>query len=627
MGQTPGSFALRGTNPRAPSVSAVALLFAFAVPLPLFGRSLGFQDPGASPPPTQTPAAQSPAPQTSAPQTPSVTPDKPGYTAPAEVVTRDSSTTFKVRVNLVLVRVVVRDEHGKVVENLKKEDFVLSDNRKPQTISTFSMDTPGSRPVSVVSVSDQPEGTAAEPDRTPGVVLPQRFVSLLFDDLNLAMGDAVNVRVAAGKVFDSIAPSDRVGIYTTSGQLSQEFTADRALLNKALLGIIPRPVTQLISHDCPDISYYEADLIVNKNDSQALSIAAEDALQCAFGGDTTKMAMAQQMASTAASRTVMIGDNNSEYAYRHMEEALRRLSGMPGQRKLVFISPGFILSSLFAERTDLVDRSNRAGVVIDTLDARGLYTPDVNGDISDPPGGSYKTAGFKSSYRMSAQFAQSGILEDLALGTGGSYFHNRNDLDVALRQAVAAPATSYLLGFSPQNLKVNGSFHTLKVNLAGKLKYSVQARHGYYAPHFAKNPEETAKQEIQEAVFSQEEIRDLSVDLQTQFFRKEQAQVRLSVLAHVDLKSIKFRKVDGRNHDNLTLATVIFDENGNFVAGGEKILEMKLQDTTLARMDRNGITVKSTFDVKPGSYLVRLVVRDHEGELMAARNGAVVIPY
>jgi len=48
---------------------------------------------------------------------------------------------------------------------------------------------------------------------------------------------------------------------------------------------------------------------------------------------------------------------------------------------------------------------------------------------------------------------------------------------------------------------------------------------------------------------------------------------------------------------------------------------------TLARLDRSGITVKSSFDVKPGTYLVRLVVRDKEGELMAARNGAVVIPY
>jgi len=72
---------------------------------------------------------------------------------------------------------------------------------------------------------------------------------------------------------------------------------------------------------------------------------------------------------------------------------------------------------------------------------------------------------------------------------------------------------------------------------------------------------------------------------------------------------------------------VIFDDNGNFVTGGEKILEMKLLDATLERLDRSGITVKSSFDVKPGNYLVRLVIRDKEGESMAARNGAVAIPF
>src|ERR1700741_2973130 len=65
----------------------------------------------------------------------------------AEMSTRDTPPTFRVRVNLVLVRVVVRDGTGKVVTNLKKEDFQLSDNRKPQVISTFSVETPESHKV------------------------------------------------------------------------------------------------------------------------------------------------------------------------------------------------------------------------------------------------------------------------------------------------------------------------------------------------------------------------------------------------------------------------------------------------------------------------------------------------
>ena len=571
---------------------------------------------------------QKPPDPADAPQ-PSVT-AREGYSAKSsvgEVVTRDSPAAFKVRVNLVLVRVVVRDEHGKVIEDLKKDDFLLFDNRKPQTITTFSVETPNSHAVPLVTASDHPDGEPIDKSSSAGDALPQRFVTLLFDDVHLEMSDAVTVRVAASKIFDSLASTDRVAVYTTSGQVSQDFTSDRELLKSAINQVIARPLTPGGGQDCPDISYYQADLVVNQNDQQALTLAVADTLQCAFGGDPRQAAAAATMARSAASRALTLGDNSSEYTYRHMEDALRRLSVTPGQRKLVFISPGFILSQLFAERVDIIDRSNRSGVVIDTVDARGLYTPDLAGDISNPSAHASGTGAYQATYRLSAQSAQSGILDDLALGTGGTYFRNRNDLDVALRQAMAAPPTSYLLGFSPQNLKLNGSFHTLKVSLAGKQKYAVQARRGFYAPRTAKDPEETAKEEIREAVFSQEEIRDLAVDLQTQFFRKDTAEAHLSVLAHVDLKSLKFRKADGRNRDDLTLATVIFDENGNFVTGGEKILEMKLQDATLQRLDRSGITVKSSFDVKPGTYLVRLVVREKEGEMMAARNGAVVIPY
>ena len=53
---------------------------------------------------------------------------------------------------------------------------------------------------------------------------------------------------------------------------------------------------------------------------------------------------------------------------------------------------------------------------------------------------------------------------------------------------------------------------------------------------------------------------------------------------------------------------------------------MKLRDTTYTRLSSSGLTVKSSYDVKPGRYLVRLVVRDDEGAQMAARNGAVIIP-
>lgn len=98
------------------------------------------------------------------------------------------------------------------------------------------------------------------------------------------------------------------------------------------------------------------------------------------------------------------------------------------------------------------------------------------------------------------------------------------------------------------------------------------------------------------------------------------------MVSKIDLKGMHFRKADGRNLDDLIVATVIFDDNGNFVTGGEKILEMRLLDKTYDRLSHSGLTTKASFELKPGKYMVRQVIRDSEGAQMAAKNGTVVIP-
>jgi VWFA-related protein len=593
---------------------------------------LNAQDPPAPAPAPPAPSANAtppPAQQESGKQDATKSPNAQQPSDNSELVTQDSAATFKVHVNLVLVRVVVRDNQGKVVTNLRKEDFQLFDNRKPQAITSFSTETPESQVLKPTPSKDEETGESPTSIEVESAAkkLPQRFVGVMFDDVHMSMEDTVVVRAAATKLFGSLAPSDRVAMFSASGQFHLAFTADHDQLAKSLYSLVPRPTTGAGGfHECPEVTYYQADLIQNKSDSQALAIAAEDAVQCAFNGDETKIAQATQMAQSAAMRVLNLGDGETEYAYRHIEEAIKKLSAMPGQRIMVFVSPGFIPSTLWSETSDLIDRASHAGIVINTIDARGLYTPDLLGDIADPPRGSALTAGISASYRLAAQQAQDEVLQQLAYGTGGTFFHNRNDLDEGLRQAVAAPSLSYVLGFSPQTIKYDGRFHSLKVSLTNKQKYAIQARNGYYAPKKIPDPVEAAKQEIREAIFSQDELHDVPVDLQTQFFKKDATSARLSVLTHFDVKSIHFRKEAGRNADVLTIATAIFDDNGNFVVGGEKTVQMKLLDTTYNRLSRSGLTLKSSYDVKPGTYMVRLVVRDGEGAQMAARNGAVVIP-
>ncbi|HWY31651.1 MAG TPA: VWA domain-containing protein, partial [Candidatus Acidoferrum sp.] len=208
---------------------------------------------------------------------------------------QDTGTTFKLRVNLVQVHVVVRDVKGNPIGNLRREDFQLFDQGKPQAITNFSVETPETRRERAEAAA---KTQAQENDTAPDekVSLPERFVALVFDDIHMRMDDAVVVRVTAGRFIKQMTPSDRLGIFSTSGQVNQDFTSDRAVLEQTLLKIIPHPLMGGGVTQCPDVSHYMGDQIENKHDTQALAVIAEEIVQCQFGGDETKLPVAMQMA-------------------------------------------------------------------------------------------------------------------------------------------------------------------------------------------------------------------------------------------------------------------------------------------------------------------------------------------
>jgi len=570
-----------------------------------------------------------PPPATKEPAANSQEPAKPKPDNASEISQSETAATFKVRVNLVQVRVIVRDPSGKTIDNLTRQDFVLYDQGKPQFITNFSVETPATRLQRATAAKPADDSSRSEDGvAVKAPVLPERFVAVVFDDLHLSLEDVTFVRQQAGRFLDSIGATDRVALYSTSGQNTVEFTSDKSALHRGILGVIPRPLTaRPVGTECPEVTYYMADQIENKNDTQTLAVVIEETIQCAFAGDETKRQQAMPVAQSAALRALSAGDSENQYTYRHLEDALRRLSTMPGERIMLLVSPGFVLANSYLDESGIIDRANRANVVIHTLDARGLYVPDISGDISQPTVQYPRTAGLKTLYRVNSQFENQFVLSDFAYGTGGTFFHNSNDLQRGFELAGLAPDVSYVLAFSPQNRKMDGQYHTLTVKLAKKSNYSVQARRGYYAPRKVDDPHELARQEIQEAIFSQEEISELPLDLQTQYFKSNPQDARLSVVSRLELKNMHFRKADGRSLDDVVLATAIFDENGNYVTGGEKTVQMRLLDATYERLTRTGLTVKSSFAVKPGRYLVRQVVRDSEGSQMAARNGAVEIPF
>lgn len=528
----------------------------------------------------------------------------------AELSTHDEVTTFRVKVNEVLVRVVVRDQAGHAIGNLKKEDFELFDNKEPQVITQFVLEQPRAGEKTAT------EGAAAVTTKAPlaAPIAPNRFVAYVFDDMHADSAALTRIRDAAERNMETLLATDRAAIFTTSGQGNLDFTDDRAALRMALKSLMPRSISKGAGADCPDVSYYMADLIINRGDQAALQDATTDALMCAPNPRAVH-ASAQQLALSTAQQMLVLGGHESGLALSVLKDVIRRIGTMPGQRTILLLSPGFLTGAFLHEYDDVIDHALRSQVVISALDIRGL---DTFVDIS-------KTSAAVQKYAAQAGMEEDGTLSEFANATGGAFFKNSNDLDAGLRLIATAPEYAYVLGFSPQNLKLDGRFHDLVVTVRDPRKLTILARKGYSAPKRAQGAGEEARQEIEDALFSQEEVHDLPVEVHTQFFKPSEEDAKLTVLAHIDAKHLHFSKTEGRNLNKLTVVFGLFDHNGHFISANEKVLDMHLKDDTLANRLDSGITLKSTFDVKPGGYLVRLVVRDLGGQISAA-NDAIEIP-
>lgn len=555
-----------------------------------------------------------------------------------EMTASNTAPTFSSRVNLVMVPVVVRDKKGRAVGDLKQDDFQLFDRGKVQIVSRFSVDSPRN-PKAAASTAreDAAESAKTLPEPSAGnsklseAILPERFVAYVFDDIHTSAADLARTRILAQKHLDeALDPASRAAIFTTSGQHTLDFTDDRDKLREGIARIQRTSLVRSVQGDCPAVDFFMADDVENKHDDAAFQALLQETFSCASldPKKASDVQIANSLVKSATRQGLNEGEENSRLALTTLRDIVRRMTAAPGSRTIVILSPGFFLTSdLRFEESDVMDRAIKGNVTISSVDARGLFTIIPGGDASTKTIAiSGQSAAIRSALDRDAQLANADIMAELADATGGRFFHNDNGLLEGLKLVAAQPEYMYLLGFSPQNLKLDGGYHALKVTLKAK-GYDVQARRGYYAPRHLANPEEEAKQEISEAFFSREDLAEIPMEMRLQFFKPDQLKAKLTVVTKLDVRPISFRRVDDRNADKVTVVAGAFDRNGNYVAGVQQVVDLHLRDQTLAAAQNSGITLRSMIDLTPGSYFVRVVVRDSEGQKMAARNGVIEIPY
>ena len=409
--------------------------------------------------------------------------------------------TLHVEVPELLIPAVVRDKHGRAVGKLSQSDFTVYDQGEIKAITGFT----------VVKSAGAETGAAASPgvavsgpSATPASA-QHRFILFLFDDRHLNSTDLAITQTAAIKMLDEpLAATDYAAVVSFSG-VNSGITRDRAVLQAAVKNLKVHRAFQHDTRDCPDIDYYAADRILNQHDYMEFMVAVAKAGACGGTGPLPKNAgeiddptsVAERLARSAATRALAVGEEDAHTSLLLIGAVVSAMAKLPGQRTLILVSPGFLSLSPDAMtfKSELLDRAAGSNVVISALDARGLYSG--NADASQ--GGNTTISdryGATSLDRLAAMESSENVMAELAYGTGGTFFHNNNDLENGLKSLTAAPDYLYLLQVSLKDVKPTGTYHRLQVKV-DQHDVDVQARRGYFAPKATKGRQPRATAEDQ----------------------------------------------------------------------------------------------------------------------------------
>jgi VWFA-related protein len=396
--------------------------------------------------------------------------------------------TLHVEVPELLIPAVVRDKQGRAVGKLSQSDFTVFDQGKIRAITGFTVvKSAGAETGATVGPGVAGSGTSFTP-----AAAQHRFILFLFDDRHLNSTDLAITQTAAIKMLDEpLAATDYAAVVSFSG-VNSGITRDRAVLQAAIRKLKVHRTFQHDSHDCPDVDYYSADKILNKHDAMEFAVAVTKASACGASGgfyspenpgniDDPK-SVAEKMARSAAMQALAIGEEDAHTSLLLIGAVVSAMSKLPGQRTLILVSPGFLSPSpdAMAFKSQVLDQAAGSNVVINALDARGLYSGNADASLG-PKSTISDTFGQTSGDRLAAMESSENVMAELAYGTGGTFFHNNNDLASGLKSLAAAPEYLYLLQVSLKDVKSTGTYHRLQVKV-DQHDLDVRARRGYFAP-------------------------------------------------------------------------------------------------------------------------------------------------
>lgn len=514
----------------------------------------------------------------------------------------DTDDVVKVDTTLVQIDAVVLDKNGKLVPDLKAEDFEVLQDGKPQKVDFFSY---------IRSGEERIKGQTPEIKNFPstgtnfGVEKLERTIAFVVDDTCMGFGSVNSVQKALTDfVTKQMQDGDLVGIFRTrSGNgMLQQFSGDKNLLLKGI-----KSISSSQTFGCQDeFGPARADYTLKQGQGGAATFQDD------FG------AIAEARINSLRRESLSLG------TVKTIEYLTRGMQIIPGRKSLILLSDGLYSGSQGSNQTTvaikrLVNFANQASVVIYTMNSRGLFDStfisaqdEVLPNTGDGGGGN----DIAKLVTQRTDIYQSGLdgLRYLAYSTGGTFVNNSNDLNKGFSHILNDQKGYYLIGYQPDEatLKLDSNFRKLTVRVK-RPELTVRHRFGFYGVINSKSSSKpkSADSELFRSLISPLVMNNLRLKF-TPFIGVQGKGSSVRYLIHIDANDVTFaEQPNGTLKLGLDIVAVMFGPDGKVADEFNRTNNAIIKGGNMRQLLQNGLSYTGEFALKkPGIYQIRAAVRD-----------------
>lgn len=543
---------------------------------------------------------------------------------------QDADDVVRITSNLIQIDALVTDKDGNQVTNLTADEFEIWQDGKPQKITNLSyINTEAGGKTTVAAAQSDKKSLPAPPVKI-NAGNAGRLLTFIVDDGNCAASlVGINAMREALEKFvnQQMQPNDLVAIYRTRGgsSLLQQYTADKTQLMRVVRKIRWLPALGFCGTRGGDVfEAARADYTVKANgEGRQTFETAEDRKRREAGEDFNRD---NQIVGTVG-------------VLRYIVNGLERVGG----RKTVFLmSDGLPIRArdgkslqAFDVLRDLTDSANRASVVFNVIDSRGLLNPSAiqasDEILPDTPDAANPTGTDKITSERTAEIrnTQDGMFF-LANETGGRFYQGNNFLDVPIRRALSLEKGYYLLAYQPEDDSFKGKqFHKIEVKVK-RADLRVRSRSGFLSvtDEALKPKKRTGDSELYEALVTPLPNAGLNLRLSAFFGNTTAENNFVRALLHINGDGIIF--ADGTNGNKKVVFDVIavtLNEKNAVVDEFNRTHTVQIPAESVASVKQNGLLYSADVLIKKsGAYNFRVAVRDASSKLLGSATQTIEVP-